>query len=865
MLDFLTAPDGTLYVGTSLGVQQYHPATDRFTTLLSGIGVISLELDAAGQLWIGTYTGLYRSTPDKSRFSEITLSTDPQSRIVNFVTADHRRHIWVGTENGLYEFTPGSETPQYHRLSENPLERDVKSIVEDRFGHLWLSTSGGIIRFDPQTEAQTLFPMSGEPCGSRFNYNSVYRDTLTDAILFGSLNGIIRFTPRESYSDRTAPKPVISSFAYNDPTHYTTLHRNFTNTTLDRPLPYDRNFLRIGLFTPGIFSSDKVFYAYRLEGYTKEWVKTDRDIIELQNLDPGRYRLEVCTVGPDGNYSPTISHVAFTIAPPLWLTTTAKILYLLIGFDLVLAAIRFIRNRERQKRERFEQELKMRQEQELYEAKIDFFTTIAHEIRTPLTLIKAPLDEIAEQPTADRIDRNLPIVMRHTQWLTNLCTQLLDFQSVEKGAYRLNPSVADLRRLTGEIVDDFAPSFHAKGITPDEELGSEQPVMAVIDTDIFHKVVGNLLQNALKYSRHTVRIRLTRDPQQLRFSILNDGHLIRPSEERSIFTLFTRLEKSQIGSGIGLPFARELVRVHGWELELRFDTPGLNHFQLTIPLQVPADEPPPATASPAEPLQAEPSAAGRSTVLVVEDNDELRQYIASLLDQHYRVITAPDGEQALATLDSQEVDLVLSDVMMPGMDGIELCKRIKSNDTTCHLPVILLTADVSIASKLSALEYGADDYIEKPFSGKYLIARLANILATRRRLYEEFARKPLTISGCLGNRNRAEREFTERLQELIDHHIDNTELDVDFVASHLGMSRATLYRKARAYMEMSIADFITLCRLKRAAQLLTDSRHTVAEVAYMVGFSSPSYFTTRFTKQFGQTPSEFVNSLKNKA
>ena len=225
---------------------------------------------------------------------------------------------------------------------------------------------------------------------------------------------------------------------------------------------------------------------------------------------------------------------------------------------------------------------------------------------------------------------------------------------------------------------------------------------------------------------------------------------------------------------------------------------------------------------------------------------------------------AADGEEALQQLQQHDVSLVVSDVMMPGISGIELCKRIKTNEATAHLPVVLLTADVTLASKLAALEDGADDYIEKPFSGKYLLARLANILATRRRLYEEFTRKPLTLTGCLGQTNRTEQAFTERLQQLIDHHIDNSELDVDFVAAQLGMSRATLYRKARACMGMSIADFITLCRLKRAAQLLAEGGVTIAEVAYRVGFSSPAYFTTRFSKQFGQTPSEFINSLKNK-
>lgn len=860
VLDFATSSDGTLFVGTSLGVQQYNPQTDRFTTLLSGVGVISMAQDTLGRLWVGTYHGLYRSTPDRTRFTLIDLTASAEqapTHVVNFVTTDRQHRIWAATENGLYRFQPEQDTFTYYRISDNPLERDVKTVAEDRFGYLWLSTSGGIIRLDPTSRQQMLFPLSDAPCGSRFNYNSVYCDTVNHTITFGSLNGMITFTPQENYPNPNPAKPTLASLAYVDPTDYTVIHQNFTDSTLFHSLPYDRNFLRIGLFSPEIFSAGNVRYAYRIAGYRDDWTPTDRNTIELQNLAPGRYRLEVCTITPEGNFSPTSSFLAFTIAPPLWLTPAAKILYLLAAVGVVVVVFRRFKRRERQKRERLELSLRIRQEQELYESKIAFFTTIAHEIRTPLTLIQAPLDQLAENPTPEQVQQTLPTVMRHTRWLSNLCTQLLDFRSVEKGAYRLNPSMADVGELTREMANDFAPSLQAKGITLKLELNTDSPVSAFIDTDIFHKVVGNLLQNALKYARTTVCIRLRRDNNGIMLSVLNDGHLIQPHERDAVFQLFTRLGHDQPGSGIGLPFARELVRIHGWQLDLLFDTPGLNHFCLTIP----HPEPPSAPLTEEE----ETTARTKPALLVVEDNNELRQFLCTLLSKEYRVIEAADGEEALQQLQQHDVSLVVSDVMMPGISGIELCKRIKTNEATAHLPVVLLTADVTLASKLAALEDGADDYIEKPFSGKYLLARLANILATRRRLYEEFTRKPLTLTGCLSQTNRTEQAFTERLQQLIDHHIDNSELDVDFVAAQLGMSRATLYRKARACMGMSIADFITLCRLKRAAQLLAEGGVTIAEVAYRVGFSSPAYFTTRFSKQFGQTPSEFINSLKNRA
>ncbi|MGL5682988.1 MAG: hybrid sensor histidine kinase/response regulator transcription factor [Marinifilaceae bacterium] len=860
ILDMKQSKDGQLFIGSKGGVQQYNLATDSFTTLIKGIAVYSMAIDSDNCLWIGSTSGLFKQNNkgEIPKRMDMFEQTGKQRCIITFIKEHSDRSIWIGTNKGLYKYVSTDCKFQYIDISTNKLTLEIKAIEEDQYGYVWLSTSNGILRLDTATNKAIHFSFKTEPTTSQFNYNSVYKNLEGD-IWFGSLNGLIRFTPKEKYNEVQDREIVISAFSYNrmEGDGYVTHHRNFTNSIFNNNLPHKQNNIKIELFCADYANSANRKFMYNIEGYTRGWITTESNAIELQNLYPGKYNIRVKGYSPIDRFSTLETSFAFTIAPPIYLSLYAYIIY---GFLIVVSVsviLYFYHKREKLKRQRMEQQLHARHEIELYESKIDFFTSMAHEIRTPLTLIKAPLENIEELINNDKVNSHISVIKRNTEWLFSLCTQLLDMRHMKNCHRELNINIAEIVGIIRCLVTDFKPSINSKGLIIESNLDDATEILIKIDTDILKKIMINLLQNALKYSQKRIQINIEQNEDNVDISVFNDGELLTPEDKYHIFTMFGRKESNQPGCGIGLTFAKELALSHGWTLDVIFDLPNLNHFKLRIPVIE---------------HQYEIENCGKNGVkdksrlhiLVVEDNVELKNYLAQLLNDKYYITTASNGKEALNILGQQSVSMVVSDIRMPQMDGVELCTAIKGNDALSHIPIILLTADNAINSKLNALACGADDYIEKPFSERYLIARIDNIIQTRVRLYEEFKRKPLSPLQSVTLTNPTEQLFIDKLTGLIENEIGNSELDVDFVATSLGMSRATLYRKAKGNLDMSIADFITLCRLKKGAKLLAENGYMISEVAYMVGFSTPSYFSRCFLKQFGITPKEFIDEKRKK-
>lgn len=525
--------------------------------------------------------------------------------------------------------------------------------------------------------------------------------------------------------------------------------------------------------------------------------------------------------------------------------------------------------------EKFEQE----KEREIYHAKIDFFTNVAHEIRTPLTLIKGPLENIILKKRLDTETReDLNVMKQNTERLLNLTNQLLDFRKTETQGFRLNFEKCNVTELLKDTHLRFTSLARQKGLEFTLDV-PEGEFYAHVNREAFTKIVSNLLNNAVKYAATYVRVSLetTTDEADAVFRIrtVNDGTIIPDVMKEEIFKPFVRFDgevdgQVSTGTGIGLALSRSLAELHQGTLVMEKGEEA-NAFCLTLPvvheqvISLEASEsfvPDMAKENPEdEDLEKDEAtdedAAERFTVLVVEDNPDMLAFVVRQLSKEYAVLTAVNGAEALKVLDGNFVNLVVSDVVMPVMDGFELCKTIKSDLNYSHIPVIMLTAKTNIQSKIEGMELGADAYIEKPFSVEYLQVCVSNLIQSREKLRKTFAQSPFVAVSTMAL-TKADEDFIRKLNEVIQVNYSNPEFSMDDMADSLNMSRSNFYRKIKGVLDLSPNEFLRLERLKNAARLLKEGESRVNEICYMVGFNSPSYFSKCFQKQFGVLPKDFV-------
>ena len=515
--------------------------------------------------------------------------------------------------------------------------------------------------------------------------------------------------------------------------------------------------------------------------------------------------------------------------------------------------------RQQQHIQAFERE----KERELYNAKISFFTNIAHEIRTPLTLIKGPLENILGRQMTDRsMAEDLIVMDRNTNRLLDLTNQLLDFQKIEKERLSLNLTRQNVTDIVEETFYRFSSSAKQQHKTFELDPG-EGAIHAQVDREAFTKILSNLMNNALKYSETMIRVGLSVAGDAFRLTVTNDGEVVPPEMREAIFAPFfrhTRKEEST-GTGIGLALSRSLAELHHGTLAMEADT-ELNVFVLTVPLCRQEAEAVVETVSAedAESISDERGDPGWEaySVLVVEDNPEMCAFIRRQVSESYSVLTAGNGVEALELLEKNYVNVIISDIMMPKMDGIEFCRQVKTDLRYSHIPLILLSAKTNLRSKISGMDAGADAYVEKPFSSDYLLSVIANLIKSRQMLSEAFSKNPLVLANTVAT-SSVDTDFIVRLQEIIQANLSDPEFKINDIAEMVHMSRASFYRKIKGVLNMTPNDYLRLERLKTAARLLRDKRYHINEVCYMVGFSSTSYFAKCFQKQFGVLPKKYAS------
>lgn len=869
---------GEIYLGTLFGLLRYNRTQDSFDCIpeLNGKFVYDIKEDSYGNLWLATYAnGAYCYDVSARRWKNYVFDAEderslPYDKVLS-VFEDSYRQIWLTTQGGGFcLFHPDTETFTRYGLKDGLPNDVVYQIVEDDDRFLWLTTNNGLVRFDPKTMEMKVFSTANGLPTNQFNYRSGFKDEAGN-IYLGSINGFVAFDPRTFAENRQVPAVAITDFLL--------FNKEVSVGETDSPLKSSITFsdkvvltadqnsfsFRIAALSYQAPRMNKLMY--KLEGFDEGWLTIgESPLVTYSNLGYGDYVFKVKASNSDGVWNEQKTSLHLSILPPFYLSGWAYCFYVLFFMGCLVCVIFYFKRRNYRKQHRQMEMLEQEKEREVYHAKIDFFTNVAHEIRTPLTLIKGPLENIILKKEVDsETKEDLYIMKQNTERLLNLTNQLLDFRKTETRGFRLNFTECDVVAVLRETYLRFTSLAKQKGLDFILELPQEC-FMADVNQEALTKIISNLLNNGVKYASTYLRISLETDEKVFHIRTFNDGEMIPDTMKEEIFKPFVRLDKEDevtTGTGIGLALSRSLAELHQGSLMMEKGE-EVNCFCLTLPVNQDST----ITLSAENVSQVEENSCGweqeetdtkekKPMILVVEDNPDMLAFIRKQLTTEYSVLTAMNGIEALAVLDNHYVNLVVSDVMMPQMDGFELCKTIKSDLSYSHIPVVLLTAKTNIQSKIEGLELGADAYIEKPFSVEYLLANIFSLIHNREKLRQTFAKSPFVAANTMAL-TKADEEFIWKLNDIIQANLHNPEFSMEDMADALKMSRSSFYRKIKGVLDLSPNEYLRLERLKQAAQLLKEGKSRVNEICYTVGFNSPSYFSKCFLKQFGVLPKDFI-------
>ncbi len=870
---------GTMWVGTTLGLNIYDEDNNCFKRIKkSSINrqVNDILEDNKGILWFATLgNGLF--TFDKLNNKWVNYKSPIEKDNVNgeMITClleDANHQVWIATEGAglcMYNRDSNSFTNIYN--TENGLPNNViYKLIEDENGDIWGSTNKGLFKLNPKTgNILTYTHYDGLP-GDQFNYKSGFKSN-DGKIYFGLTKGFISFYPNRIQANTPPASIVISSFQiFNKeviPGAKDSLLRQSITYTKEINLPYNLSVFSLGFSVLNYASSKKYLCAYKLEGRDKDWINTEQlHRITYSGLSPGEYIFQIKVSNGKRGWSNNDSLLKINVLPPLYRTNLAYSLYIILIGLFIFFSFKTYLERLKRRNNQILHNLEERKEKELYHSKIEFFTNITHEIRTPLSLIKAPLEEVIKKLShVDPNWENLSIIQRNTNRLLKLVNELLDFRKTESKGLSLNFINIDVIAIIKETVSRFIPSAQLKEIDIKLELDKDE-FFADVDPEIFTKILSNIFNNALKHAKNEIIVHFCLIENKFKLTVTNDGNIVPHEFADWIFEPFSKLNDNLPGTGLGLPLSKLLIELHNGVIYLDKEVPKTS---FVIELPVKQDRVIQLINKDIESTNLEMEKTSNLskindllridesiTILSVEDNKEFQYFLAKQLSENYQVLKAQNGIQALEILSTKNVDVIISDIMMPDMDGMTLCGKIKNNLKYSHIPFILLTAQTTLGSKMDGLKIGADEYIEKPYSIDFLRARIDNLLENRKKVQESFKNSPEINFETIVHSN-TDKNFLNKLVDEIHSHFEDVDLDVDKLASAMNMSRATFYRKVKGISELTPNDFIRLIRLKKATELLREKNYPINEIAFIVGFSSSSYFSKCFFKQFGILPKDF--------
>lgn len=836
---------------------------------------IDMVEDLQGHVWFATQGGgLWRYGCGKWRqYGTVDGDTTSLPSLqVNCVRRRDNGQLYVATSNGLCVYQP--ETDNFQRIHVDTDFQDFSSLFFNQ-DEIWIASTHGIIRYLPGERLQ-VFNQHDGLLSSQAQANSGLMAS-DGCIYFGTPMGFHAFFPHQITVNQTPPPVfVVGVDVYDESVEVGSDRLPAALGHVEQlDLYYGDDMFTIGFAALSYISPEKNQYAYRLDGFDKDWNYIGNEHkATYTNIPAGTYTFLVKASNNDGVWSSGEARLKIVVHPPFWWSWYAKLFYVaLIG--LVVYLFTQMRLRKEQKRHESEmRELNDKKEQEIRDARLSFFTMIAHEIRTPVTLIIGPLETLKAEwdkvsagvRDSDSITHTLDVIDRNAQRLLTLINQLLDFNKVQQKAVQMRFRLTNISKLMRAVAERFEPSLRQNGVDFKAEYPADD-FSAVVDSEAVTKVISNLMTNAAKYTKDCVRLSCRPvDSNSFQIVVDDNGVGISPDEQARIFDPFYQARDNKPGTGIGLNIVKNLVDAHGGTVDVQSQPGHGTTFIVTLPIAQPDSElgedaaPEPVASHDETPGQAGPAASESDmpTMLVVEDDADMRAFITSFFQSTFHVVGAENGLEALERLkENGAASMIVSDWMMPEMDGASFCKKVRQSQEFSHIPFIMLTAKTDNDSKAEGMNCGADAYIEKPFSMKYLEACIRNLIEMRRLLQSKFSHTPLEPITEIAP-TPVDNDFLVRMNAIIEENISNVDLNVTFLAAQMGVSRSSLFAKIKGLADVTPNEMIQLIRLKKAARLLQEHRYRVNEVAYMVGFSSPSYFSKCFTKQFGVKPAEFA-------
>lgn len=880
--DIIPAADGrSLWLAILEGVILIDKTTFAATKVRTeGVWLTTdLMRDSKGRLWVGGEDGLAVYKEEGATLRRIASMPRLDCKVSEIFQSRITGNVWIATDRGLYRYDDATRRLARYSASHGMPGEIVYAVLEDPNANIWATTNRGLVCLNPSNGHLTTYSNRDGLQNRQFTDRSALYAT-NGLMYIGGTKGVTYFNPTILEKNFLTPAPLIEGVRLfnrkavpGDDTGLLSVGLRET-----RKLTFDASQTNFTLdFTACDFLSrgDNTF-QYMLDGLDKQWLTAPAGVrsVSYSNLPAGKYVFRLRAANNDGVWSGEEATIEIEILPPWYRRWWAILLMAVAVVSAVTLAIRYVWKRKSLEKMR-------KTQQEINEMKVRFFVNMSHELRTPLTLMLLPIEELLAAKPDAATRQKLTTIRNNTLRIKHIVNQLLDYRRAELGMFKLAVSERDINALLGDILEPYRSLAEKKNIRFHFNSTVQDPEV-YIDANYVELIVNNLVTNAFKYTPDggNISVDASEEGGRLRIDVADSGCGIPADKLDAIFTRFFQVNDSVGGYGIGLSLVKRLVELHHGTITVESKVGSGSRFTVVLPVGASAYSASERVESPAGrdsrsedvaallPVEEETAAVGageeenadgRKTILVVDDNAEILKYLSKALSPEYRVLTAANGTKAIETLGAEAVDMVISDVMMPDMDGVQLCRAIKRNLRTSHIPVILLSAKADVADRLDGLKVGADDYIAKPFELEELLAKVRNLLRTRERIIHYYSQSPTReLEPSKVAQNPLDEEFLKKAVKVMDEHMDDSQFSTDEFARQMCMSRSNLHLKMKALTGESTTDFIRRTRMRKAAELLKSRRYTVAEVSAMVGYGSPSYFATAFKGFYGQPPSSLL-------
>lgn len=913
--------DGIIWIGTFYkGLHSYNPKTNKIKRHtfdafhendVVNSDIRKILIDHSQNIWVGATHGLLKITKNENEFVLRSMRdvmskefNNPVSanHIISLYESDNKKNIWIGTRGaGLCKYEVDSDTFTWFNKSNGLYEENINAISESSNGDIWLSGNSGIYKLDINTLKFTNYTYNDGLLSNDFNINAIYKD-LDGVLYFGNYKGIDFFDPNNIKKNTSLPSVYLTGFKlFNKEVEIDENNsplKKVISETDSITLTHKQSVFTIEYSALNYTRPEKNQYAYYLEGLENSWNYVgDLRTATYTNLDQGVYTFKIKSSNNDGLWNETPNNLTITILPPWWKTNWALFAYLCILLLLLFILDRLAKNRIKEKQLIINERDKRQQVEALNEKKFQFFTNISHEFRTPLTLIINPLEDIIKDASLklpERVKQKHNTIHKNTDRLYRLVNELLDFRKLELNKVKIRASEINLVSFTKNVVSHFKEEALNRNI----QLLVDAEVFQLFvwaDESMLEKIIFNILSNAFKVTPDggVININLlsndtkynlplvdtTNGVDAVEINISDTGPGLEKEELDLIFERFYQVEKLNKtyygGTGIGLEVVRSFVKLHKGKIEVESQVGIGTTFKIVLPLgknhfnenEISIEE---KTAikdifiRPNTDKELENTEEVINpdkiiyTLLIVEDNTELRNYLQEELKLHYKVIVAANGKIGLKLAKETLPDVILTDVLMPEMNGFDFCKNIKIDITTSHIPLLMLTAKTKIDDRMEGIETGADAYMVKPFDMRLLKLRLSQLITSRQLIFNKYFS---VISDAKSNTHTTslDKDFINKVLTYINDNISDPDLSVELLASQLNLSRSQFYRKIKALTNQTANEFLRNIRLQKAKQIIESGNSNISEVCYKIGFSSPSYFTKCFKNYFGLLPTDVKN------